>query len=124
MTPAARSLYVFGIYLLGLGAVIVTAPDALLALLRLPPATDPWLRVLGVLVVVIGLLDVTSARAEQTAFFRATVWIRFVVLISFIGLVLVQLAPPVLIVFGVIDAAGAVWTKLSLARSTVGPGAA
>ena len=120
MTPAARSVYVFGIYLLGMGAVIVVAPDAFLALLRLPPATDLWLRVLGVLVVVIGLLDVTSARAEQAAFFRATVWIRFLVLISFSGLVLLQLAPPVLIVFGVIDAAGAVWTKRSLARAIVG----
>jgi hypothetical protein len=46
------------------------------------------------------------------------------VLISFIVLVLLQLAPPVLIVFGLIDAAGAVWTKVTLAQTMVGRGAA
>jgi hypothetical protein len=68
----------------------------------------------------IGMLDLASARSEQTGFFRATVWVRFFVLISFIVLVLLQLAPPVLIVFGLIDAAGAVWTKVTLAQTMVG----
>ncbi|HEV8510180.1 MAG TPA: hypothetical protein VGQ48_06970 [Gemmatimonadales bacterium] len=118
MTPAARSIYVFGVYLVATGAFILGAPDTFLALLRLPPATDPWFRVLGVVVMAIGMLDLASARAEQTGFFRATVWVRFFVLIAFTGLILLRLAPPVLIVFGLIDAAGAVWTKLALKQAT------
>ncbi len=123
MTRAARSLFVFGIYLLGVGFLLLGSPNTLLAVLRLPPATDPWIRVLGVVVIAIGLLDVASAHAEQTGFFRATVWVRFFVLISFIALVLLKLAPPVLIAFGLIDAAGAVWTRLSLSRATIEAGA-
>ena len=114
----------FGIYLVSIGAFVVAAPNAFLTLLHLQPATDPWLRVLGVVVMAIGMLALASARSEHAGFFRATVWVRFFVLISFTALVLLQLAPPVLILFGVIDAAGGVWTKLAMARSLVGPGAA
>ena len=122
MTPAARSIHVFGIYLIAMGGFILGAPDAFLALLRLPPATDPWFRVLGIVVMAIGMLDVASARSEQVGFFRATVWVRFFVLAALVGLVLLKLAPPVLVIFGLIDAAGAVWTKVSLTRSVVETG--
>jgi hypothetical protein len=68
-------------------------------------------------VMAIGMLDMASARTEQTGFFRASVGVRFFVLASFVALVLMQLAPPALVIFGVIDGAGAVWTKLALAKS-------
>jgi hypothetical protein len=122
MTRAARSVFVFGIYLQVVGAILLASPDTLLALLRLPPATDPWIRVLGVVVMAVGLLDAASARMEQTGYFRATVWVRLFVLISFVVLVLLKLAPAVLLVFGVIDAAGAVWTRLSLSRTSIETG--
>jgi hypothetical protein len=124
MTRAARSVFVFGIYLQVVGAILLASPDTLLALLRLPPATDPWIRVLGVVVMAVGLLDAASARMEQTGYFRATVWVRLFVLISFVVLVLLKLAPAVLLVFGVIDAAGALWTRLSLSRTSIKTGVA
>lgn len=123
MTMAARSVYVFGIYLLVLGGILVGSPNTLLAVFRLPTTTEPWIHVLGVTVLAIGMLDVASARAEQTAFFRATVWVRVFVFASFIGLTLARMAPPVLVAFGVVDLAGALWTFAAL-RKTVVPAAA
>ena len=117
MTPSARSLYVFGIYLLVTGAFLLGAPNTFLALLRLSPTTDPWIRVLGVLVMAIGMLDSASARAELTAYFRVTVWVRLFVLVAFVVLVGLRLAPAILMLFGAIDAAGALWTKVTLAPS-------
>ena len=60
MTSAARSISVFGIYLVMTGVVILGVPDLLLSLLRLPPATDPWFRVLGVPVTAMGFLHLAA----------------------------------------------------------------
>lgn len=121
MTPPARSIYLFGIYLVAAGGFIVGAPGTFLALLRLPPTTDPWLRVLGVPIMSIGLLHVACGRAEQTGFFRASIWARVFVLVTLSALVALRLAPVIVLLFGLVDAAGAAWTRLALARSeTVG----
>ena len=122
MSKAARSVYVFGIYLLVLGGILIGSPNTLLALFRLPSTTEPWVHVLGVVVMAIGMLDVASARTEQTGFFRASVWVRLFVFASFIVLALIKIAPPVLVAFGLVDAIAAVWTHASL-RKTAGTAA-
>lgn len=119
MTLAARSVYVFGIYLLVLGGILVGSPNTLLAVFRLPTTTEPWIHVLGVTVLAMGMLDVASARNEQTAFFRATVWVRVFVFASFIALTLARIAPPVLVAFGIVDLAGAIWTFAALRKAVV-----
>ena len=123
MSKAARSVLVFGVYLVATGALLMGAPGLLLSVLRLPPATDPWIHVLGVVVMALGMYYLSSARTEQAGFFRATVWVRAFVLLAFVGLVVAEIAPAVLIGFGLVDAAGAIWTRLSLADATVGVGA-
>ena len=122
MSKAARSVYVFGIYLLVLGGILIGSPNTLLALFRLPSTTEPWVHVLGVVVMAIGMLDVASARTEQTGFFRASVWVRLFVFASFIVLALIKIAPPVLVAFGLVDAIAALWTHASL-RKTAGTAA-
>lgn len=114
MSGAARSAYVFGIYLIVVGGMAMGAPNTLLALLRLEPTTDPWIRVAGVVVVAIGMLDVACARSNQVGFFRATVATRSFAALSFAAFVALGLAPPVLLLFGAIDAAGALWTFIAL----------
>lgn len=116
MSKAARSLFVFGLYLVATGAFIVIAPNVFLSLLGLPPAADHWFRVLGIVTMAIGFLDVAAGRAEQTGMYRASVWVRALVFLSFSALVVLKIAPPVLLLFGAIDAAGALWTHLTLRR--------
>ncbi len=58
----------------------------------------------------------SDARAGAVAYFRWTVWGRAFVLAAFIGLVLAGVAPPILILFGAVDAAGGLWTARALRR--------
>jgi len=116
VSGAARSVVVFGVYCVTVGLVLIAAPNLLLAAVGRPPTDEPYIRVLGVVVLVLGLYYLAAARAEATGFFRWTTWGRPVVLALFVMLVLRGLAPPVLILFGVIEAAGALWTAWALRR--------
>src|SRR5215216_5155235 len=114
MTSAARSIYVFGIYLIVLGGILIGSPNTFLSVFRIAPTNEPWLRVAGILVMVIGMLDVACARKEQTGFFQATVYTRLFALIAFTAFAVLGIAPRVLILFGVIDAVAALWTYSAL----------
>ena len=120
MSRAARSVLIFGTYMIAIAAVLIASPNALLALCRLPPTREVYIRVLGVVVLTLGLYYVAAARAEALAFFRWTVWGRPLVLAAFVVLVVFRLGPPILILFGAIDAAGAIWTAAAL-RPRRGP---
>ena len=119
MTHVARSVYAFGIYLISLGGVLIAAPNPLLALVRLPTTTEPWIHVLGVAVLGMGMLFLACARAELTPFFRASVRVRFFAFASLLALALVNIAPPLVAAFGLADLAGALWTFTALRKSTV-----
>ena len=69
MSAAGRSLFVFGIYLLVLGIVVILVPNWLLGILGVPPTTDVWIRVVGVLVLVIGFYDLRAGRNGLNEFF-------------------------------------------------------
>ena len=66
------------------------------------------------LVLILGYYYATAAQSEFIPFLRATVVGRFSVLVFFIAFVLLDFAPPTLILFGVIDAVAATWTGLAL----------
>jgi hypothetical protein len=114
MTRAARSIFVFGLYLFGTAAILIASPNVLFGIVGIAPTTEPWARVLGVIVAVLGTYYIVAARGEFTAFFRTSVWLRIVVLAGFGGLVAVGWAPAPLIIFGVVDAIGALWTRTAL----------
>jgi hypothetical protein len=114
VSRAAQSVFIFGIYLVGTAGTLVLAPNTLLGMLKIEPTTEPWIRVLGMVVGTLAIYYIVAARAELTAFFRATVWARFYVLAGFIVFAACSWAPPVLIGFGVVDALGAIWTWTAL----------
>ena len=122
MTSAARSVYIFGIYLIIIGGILMGSPNTFLAVLRVAPTNEPWIRIAGMLVMVIGMLDVACARREQTGFFQATVYTRMFALVVFTAFAFLRIAPPVLIVFGLIDAASALWTHSALRKSAQAEG--
>ena len=114
MTPAARSLNVFGIYLLGLGAVLLVAPNVLLQAFGMPSTGEIWIRVVGMLVAFLGLYYRTAAAAEFVPMFSLSVLIRFSVLLFFVLFVAAGWAQWPLVLFGLVDAAGAAWTWTAL----------
>lgn len=121
MSPAARSLHVFGLYLIGAGSLLALAPALLLNPLGLPPPTDAWARVAGMLVAFLGVYYLVAARAELLSFLRASVWLRASVIVWFGVLVWTGLAPPPLLAFAAIDLGAAAWTWWALRAAGTPP---
>ena len=119
MSRAARSIYVFGIYLVITGGLLIGSPNTLLGLLQLPSTNEPWIHVLGVAVMAMGMLNLVSARAELVPFIRASVPVRVFVLVSFGVMAAMGMVPSIVVVFGLIDVGFGLWTYLALRDSSV-----
>ena len=117
MTPAARSLFLFGIYILVVGVAFIAAPGPLMALLHLPPATVGWARVVGLLALVIGSYDTVAGKTGNAAHIRASIPVRIGFTAGTVLLVLFAQMPALILLLGATDVAGAVWTAMALRKS-------
>lgn len=114
MSKAALSAKVFSVYVLFVGAVLVLAPNFLLSIFRIPPTTEVWIHVVGVLAFMIGIYAWNAAKHESKSFFEASVYTRAMVFVAFTTFAVIGLASPMLVLFGVMDLAGGVWTYFAL----------
>ncbi|MBE0636190.1 hypothetical protein IH601_09350 [Candidatus Bipolaricaulota bacterium] len=114
MSKAARSLLIFAIYLIALGLFLLIAPNTLITLFGLPETQDVWIRVVGMLIVLLATYDIQAARHELANFFQWSVVARAAVIVFFAGFVMANLVEPMLLLFGAIDLAGAIWTAIAL----------
>lgn len=120
MSAAALSLFVFGIYLIVNGLGFTFIPNTLLGLLGVPVTNEPWVRVLGWVLVVLGYYYAQAARHELRQFFMWTVYARISVMVVFLLFFLLSWAPATLLLFGGIDLLGAIWTFLALRAESKG----
>ena len=99
-----------------LGTTLVVAPNLLLNIFNVPETSEVWIRIAGVLVLLIGYCYVREEKKknDMTNFFRWTIYARSSVLIFLAVFVLLNYVKPILILFGVFDLAGALWTALAL----------
>ncbi len=118
MSRAATSIRVFGIYLIFLGAAVIAAPNLVLALFGLPPTSEVWLRVVGLLAAILGFYYVQAARHDLVPFYRASVPARVAAFLGFVAFVLFGLVKAPLILFGAVDLLGAGWTFFALRSSS------
>lgn len=116
MSRAAKSLFVFGIYLCGLGLALLLVPNLMLRAFGVPPTQEVWIRINGMFVLCLSFYYVQTARNELTNFIRWTVWARIAVIFYFAAFVLLVSAPKALLLFGLIDLLAAIWTWLALKR--------
>jgi hypothetical protein len=114
MSRSAISQFAFGVYLWLLGAFLIWVPNFLLGILALPSTEEVWIRVVGVLVLMLGYFYTSTARKEMKEFFAWSVNTRTAVFIFFIVFVFMGLVGWQLIVFGAISLLGAIWTALAL----------
>jgi len=117
MTPAARSVHLFGIYLLLLGVALLVTPNLLLTSFGLAPTEEVWIRVVGMVTAFLGIYYRVAAAAELRPFFFATVLLRASVSIFLLLFILAGWTQWPLFGFGLVDAAGALWTWTALKRS-------
>ena len=116
MSKAALSVFVFGIYLILLGIILMVIPNVLLTIFGIPTTTEVWVRVVGMLVLLLGYYYTRASRNEKEmiSFFRWTVHARSSVIIFFIIFVALGFVTPLLILFGVVDLVAAIWTWKAL----------
>ena len=119
MSNSAKSLLVFAIYIFVQGSILVVIPNALLNLFGIPETTEVWLRMVGMLLVLLSYYYVQAARNEWTEFFQWTVYTRTLVLVFMVLFVLLVDAPPVIILFGFADFSFAMWTQFAMRSDKV-----
>lgn len=120
MNKGAKSVFVFGVYLIVLGITLLVIPNVLLSFFNVPVTSEVWIRVVGMLVLILAFYYTSAARKDLTDFFQFTVIARGSVIVFFVIFVVLKLAVPMLILFGVIDLLGAIWTQWALRSSKSG----
>jgi hypothetical membrane protein len=114
MSQSAFSAKVFAIYLFVVGAVLVVAPNFLLSIFRIPSTSEVWIHVVGVIAFMIGVYAWVAAKHESKPFLEASVYTRFVVFVAFTTFAVIGLASPMIVLFGVADLLGGIWTYFAL----------
>lgn len=113
MSKAARSIQVWSIYVLIVGAGLAVIPNLILSTLGVAETDEVWIRVLGVVVVALALYYWDAARHETRDFFVASVLGRLFVVASLVVFWLTGAAWQLLL-FAALEAAGALWTFSAL----------
>jgi len=114
MSKAAFSTKVFAVYLFVLGAALVLTPNFLLGLFGIAPTAEVWIRMVGVLVLMIGVQLYIAARHQAIPLLQASVLTRRAVFVLLTAFALTGIGSPMLILFGVIDLCGGLWTHFAL----------
>jgi len=73
MEGAVRSIYVFSAYLLVVGVFLSVGPNTLLSLVRLPETDEVWIRILGVVSILLALYYFDAARNNSRSFFAVSI---------------------------------------------------
>src|ERR1035437_2943072 len=116
-TRSARSVEYFGWLELGLGCTIMVGPNLVASLLQLPAVSAlnaGYLRIVGVLVIALGMLYIVSGRLNAEGFVVASLLDRpLVPVIMFVLWANGILPAQVAVAFSISDFASFLWTALA-----------
>ena len=121
MSKSAFSAKVFAVYLFIAGALLATVPNVLLSILFIARTSEVWIRVIGVIAFMIGVYAWVAANHEFKPFLVASVYTRFVVFVAFTAFAVLGLASPMVMLFGLADLAGGIWTYFALRADASAP---
>lgn len=113
---SALSVLVFGVYLALIGLLLALIPNLLLGLIGVPPTSEVWIRLAGMLILFMGFFYAQAGRHNLIPFLRWSLVTRSVAAVFVTGFVLGGLIGPIILLFWLGDLAGAVWTGLALRK--------
>jgi hypothetical protein len=116
MSGSAKSIFFFGIYLLVLGILLVFVPNALLGVVNLPSTNEVWIRLAGMLLLIMGFFYVQAGRHNLVPFFKWTLVTRGVAFFFVLGFWLCGFISWIIIAFWLGDLAGIIWTGVALRK--------
>jgi hypothetical protein len=109
-------MFAFSCYLLLFGAALLLVPNILLGFFNILPTSEVWIRIVGMLVIFLGVYYIVAASSELRPFMAWSVRLRASVTLFFGAFVIAGLAPPVLLLIAAIDLVGALWTWSALRK--------
>jgi hypothetical protein len=103
MSNSAKSIFAFGVYAMANGISLLFFPALLMGILGMPPTTESWHKVVGVLATVLGMYYIAAALQNNIGFFKMTVWGRPLFFLGMVGIVLFYNGGAGLLLSGAID---------------------
>ena len=116
MNQSTLSMAVFGVYISLLGSALMIIPNPIITLFGFEPVTDIWIRILGLILVILAYYFFMAIKEKAYNFYKWTAYGRFPIFFVFLAFVLLKLAPPVLLLFGAFDTSCAIWTAIALKK--------
>lgn len=116
MTNSAKTVFVFGLYLALVGLTLLLTPNFFLGTIGMPETNEVWIRFSGVLVMALAVYYVVAARHNLSIILKTTAYIRSTIIIFFAVFVYMDLMKPVMLLFGAVDLAGAIWTYTAMKK--------
>ncbi len=95
-------------------------PNVPLTVFQIPLTSEVWIRIVGMLMIYLGIYYIVASRAELRPIIVWSVWLRASVILVLSSFVLAGLAPIILILFAAVDLGGALWTWSALRKQTSG----
>ena len=116
MTGAAVSILVFGAYLCAGGVLLLAAPNQVCRFLAMAPPEGAWIRITGMLFLILAFYCWRAAWEENLSFIRWSVYTRPTTIVFLLWFVARGWIEPKVLIFGAADVAAAAWTIVALSR--------
>jgi hypothetical protein len=115
MSRAGKSMFWFGFWVLACGIFLIFFPGLMLRVAAITVSNTVILRIQGMVLIFLAIYYfVAGRRPEFLPLYRVTVYTRASALPLTAAMVLLLRANPLIILFTVVDALGALWTALAL----------
>jgi hypothetical protein len=109
-------MLVFAVYLGVLCVGFLLFPAPLVTFFGFSTPDPLWIRILGVVVGILAFFCLMAIREEAFQFYQWSSLSRLVLLPASLAFVLLDIAPPILIVFWTFETGCGIWTGLALHR--------
>lgn len=116
MSPS-KTIHYFAFYMVFEVVMLLWSPPAFLQMVGIAPGAALWLRVIAGIVAGLTIYYFKISRAQIAALYPITVYERSTVFVATAGLYIFDALPLIVLLVGIVDLLGALWTWWAIART-------
>lgn len=114
MNRVDKSIFIFGLYSLFMGIVLLFIPNFILPLVGIPTTNEAWIYLLGFVLICSSYYYLRSSLKSNHVFAEYTIQTRFLAPLVVCFLIITGKANWHFLAFGIIDGLGGLWTWMEL----------
>ena len=114
MSKPARTIFYFGFYMILEVVLLLWSPDFLIKMAGIDPSAAVWLRLIGGIVAGLTIYYFSISLRRIRALYRVPIYERTAVFLTALALYLFNHAPLAVLLVGIVDLLGAIWTLWAL----------